>query len=65
MSKSRRYPAGYPVDGKDSRFTFGLFHDVARVLESHGYPELTGADYVELQQALFRFLYDTTQEEGS
>ncbi|MER6049721.1 MULTISPECIES: hypothetical protein [Streptomyces] len=54
----------YPVvpDGGDSRFTIGLLHDVRMVLESHGYPEISnGLDLVDLQQALFRFLYGTSE----
>ncbi|MEV0282442.1 hypothetical protein AB0I22_39660 [Streptomyces sp. NPDC050610] len=51
----------YPVtpDGDDDpRFTTGLAFDVAFVLETHGFPKLTnGLDFVDLQQALFRFLY--------
>ncbi|MEU7817042.1 hypothetical protein [Pseudonocardia sp. NPDC049154] len=54
------YPV--PEEGLDSRFTAGLLGDVARVLESHGYPKVTdGSDWVRLQQALYRFLY---QEES-
>ncbi|MFE2710556.1 hypothetical protein ACFXKI_00845 [Streptomyces mirabilis] len=52
----RQYPIDAPDD--DARFTRGLALDVARVLETHGYPEITsGRDFLELQQALFRFLY--------
>lgn len=53
-------PAFYPltVPGTDTRFTFGLVFDVAKVLEAHGYPPVTaGLDLVNLRQALFRFLY--------
>lgn len=52
------YPV-QPQDGDDdSRFTHGLLFDVARVIESHGYPKVaTGRDLLELQQALYRFLY--------
>lgn len=47
-----------PLPEDDSRFTFGLALDVADVLEGHGYEPLTaGLDYVDLQQALFGFLY--------
>lgn len=53
----RAYPIR-PQPEDDPRFTFGLTRDVATVLESHGYPPITtGADFFELQQALFRFLY--------
>jgi hypothetical protein len=53
----RTYPLPRPDD--DSRFTFGLVLDVADVLTAHGYPPLSGGgdDHVQLQQALFRFLY--------
>lgn len=50
------YPLPQPDD--DPRFTLGLIIDVANVLIAHGYPRpVTGSDYVELQQALFRFIY--------
>lgn len=59
----RLYPLPRPDD--DPRFTLGLALDVAGVLHRHGHPEITaGLDVVDLQQALFRFLYgppaDTT-----
>jgi hypothetical protein len=42
----------------DPRFTLGLVLDVARVLEQHGYPPIAkGRELVDLQVALFRFLY--------
>ena len=50
-----------PPADDDARFTFGLILDVRDVLTQHGYPQMTsGDDLVELQQALFRFLYTTT-----
>jgi hypothetical protein len=51
----------YPLEprSEDPRFTAGLWIDTVKVLLDHGYPELTGLDIVELQQALFRFLYRT------
>lgn len=56
--KPRAYPLPRPADdARDERFTFGLALDVAAVLKQHGYPAPTGRDYVELQQALFRFIY--------
>jgi hypothetical protein len=59
IDAGRRYPI--PAADDDDRFTFGLILDVADVLASHGYPKLTsGDDYVELQGAVFRFIYDTT-----
>lgn len=54
----RAYPL--PAVDEDPRFTFGLSVDVAKVLEQHGYPPIaTGRDLVELQQALYGFLYAT------
>lgn len=56
----RVYPIPRPVDD-DPRFTHGLMLDVASVLTDHGYPPVrAGRDWVELQQALFRFLYAPT-----
>ncbi len=53
----RQYPIR-PRSDDDPRFTFGLALDVAKVLHEHGYPEITGGlDFVDLQQALFGFLY--------
>ncbi|MYR71310.1 MULTISPECIES: hypothetical protein [unclassified Streptomyces] len=52
----RAYPLS-PQPEDDARFTRGLSIDVADVLVQHGYPELAGLDWVELQLALFRFLY--------
>jgi hypothetical protein len=53
----RAYPL--PADD-DPRFTIGLTIDVAKVLEQRGYPPVrTGRDLVELQQALYGFLYGT------
>lgn len=57
MNADRNYPLPRPAEA-DPRFSFGLAFDVARVIEQHGYPPVTaGADLVELQQALFVFLY--------
>ena len=53
----RTYPL--PAPDNDPRFTFGLIHEIAKTLESHGYPALTGMDAVDLMQALFRLLYTT------
>jgi hypothetical protein len=53
---ARIYPLPQPDD--DPRFTLGLTFDVARALAGHGYPMVTsGPDLIELQQALFGFLY--------
>lgn len=52
----RTYPLAAPAD--DPRFTIGLLADVIRVLTEHGYPPVnSGGDVVELQMALFGFLY--------
>jgi hypothetical protein len=53
----RAYPLPRPAE--DARFTFGLLYDVAHVLVEHGYPQMTGRDLVELQQALFTLIYTT------
>jgi hypothetical protein len=54
---TRRYPLPRPAD--DARFTTGLLIDVVDVLVRHGYPRPEAAkDLTDLQQALFRFLYD-------
>lgn len=55
VSMERVYPL--PELDTDERFTHGLVLDVARLLTAHGYPPLRAADMVELQQALFGFLY--------
>lgn len=54
----RRYPVAQ--NETDPRFTIGLVLEVAEVLQQHGYPRIeaaNAADFVELQQALFAFLY--------
>lgn len=51
-----------PLPDEDPRFAFGLVLDVAEVLERHGYPPIVnGLDHLDLQQALFRFLYGDTE----
>ncbi|OAA28232.1 hypothetical protein UG55_1006205 [Frankia sp. EI5c] len=63
QSATEAPPRVYPLDppAEDPRFTLGLTFDVARLLESHGYPAITsGADLLELQMALFRYLYAET-----
>jgi hypothetical protein len=53
----RLYPISAPAD--DPRFTVGLLIDLADVLQTHGYPRLcSGGDLLDLQQVMFRFLYD-------
>lgn len=57
VTPSRTYPL--PRPDHDPRFTLGLVADVADILVRHGYPRIEfGGDVVELQQALFRFLYE-------
>ena len=54
-----QYPLPRPADARDSRFTFGMIRDVARVLADHGFPPAdSGTDHVRLQQALFGFIYE-------
>lgn len=61
----RQYPIS-PRPDEDPRFTLGLALDVAKVLHEHGYPQITGGrDFVELQQALFGFLYGGPDEESA
>lgn len=58
---ARQYPIR-PLLDDDGRFTIGLAVDVAKVLQEHGYPQIVGGrDFLELQQALFRFLYTGTE----
>ena len=59
----RQYPIR-PRPDEDPRFTIGLALDVAKVLHQHGYPQISGGrDFLELQQALFGFLYVGPDEE--
>lgn len=57
-------PRHYPLlrTEADSRFTLGLTSDVAAVLEGRGYPPIVSKDFIDLQQALFRFLYGRSGE---
>jgi len=65
MAGARRFPIR-PKPADDARFTLGLALDVAKVLEEHGYLEITsGRDFVDLQQALFGFLYGDRDGGGS
>ena len=57
MSATPAYPQPRPATNEDPRFSLGLALDVAEVLTRHGYPPLTGADLVRLQQALFSLIY--------
>jgi len=59
----RRYPIARPPEGDtDARFTYGLILEVGRLIEKHGYPELSGSDFARLQEALFRFIYEEKQQ---
>lgn len=59
---NRVYPLPCPESGEDPRYTFGLLRDIGKLLEAAGYPPVTaGGDIVELQLALFRFIYDDAQ----
>ncbi|MFF4751770.1 DUF6284 family protein [Streptomyces sp. NPDC002514] len=61
-ARARRYPLPPPAAGDDPRFSFGLLVDVTKVLEEHAYPPVTaGRDLLELQLALFRYLYAAEQ----
>ncbi len=56
----RNYPL--PRLDDDPRFNMGLLIDVRKVLTEHGYPPITtGRDIVELQLALFGFLYESAE----
>lgn len=55
LAHARVYPLPRTTD--DPRFSFGLTLDVAEALAAHGYPIGSGADFVALQDMLFRFLY--------
>jgi hypothetical protein len=61
----RRYPISRPADGNDSRFTMAVTLNVAKVLEKHGFPTIeNGRDWVNLQQALFDFIYAEQGQAG-
>ena len=56
-----------PVDplpapaGSDRRFTYGLLHDIAEVLQRNGFRQPAGADWAHLMTALGRFLYQSKE----
>ena len=60
-------PNAYPVPdaGDDPRFTFGLASDVAALLKSAGYPQLSSGDFADLQLAAHRFLYGPREVRSS
>ncbi|MCW0214392.1 MAG: hypothetical protein OJJ54_13615 [Pseudonocardia sp.] len=63
MSEPKRnYPV--PEQEHDPRFTIGLLFDVERLIVSAGYPPLENMDRVDLQEALFRFLYRGVYGDG-
>jgi hypothetical protein len=51
----RNYPV--PRAEADPRFSYGLLSDVARAIESAGYPPLTAPDLGRLHGVLFGFIY--------
>ena len=61
---ARVFPLPRAADD-DPRFNMGLLIDVCEVLEKHGYQKPThGLDLVDLQSALFGFLYGETRFGG-
>lgn len=56
VAPEHNYPVK-PGDGNAERFTAGLWIDVAKVLRDHGYPDFQGADLVDLQMALYDFVF--------
>jgi hypothetical protein len=50
------------TDAEGERFTFGLLYDIAKVLEEHGYPHLTGRDFTELMVTMWRLLYGSVDQ---
>lgn len=57
----RNYPVSTKIteDGKgySAMFTAGVWIDVVKVLTDHGFPQPTGMDIVDLQMALFDFVF--------
>jgi hypothetical protein len=47
--------------GGDPRFTYGLLHDIAEVLQRNGFPPPAGTDWAHLMTALGRFLYQSKE----
>jgi hypothetical protein len=54
------YPLPAPADG-DPRFTYGLLHDIADVLQRNGFCQPAGADWAHLMTALGRLLYQSKE----
>jgi hypothetical protein len=50
------YPLPAPA-GDDARFSYGLLHDIAEVLQRNGFPRPEGTDWADLITCLGRFLY--------
>jgi hypothetical protein len=50
------YPLPAPA-GDDSRFTYGLIFDIAKVLQRNGFPQPAGTDWTHLMTAVGGFLY--------
>jgi hypothetical protein len=52
----------YPQPGDaDPRFTYGLLHEVAEVLQRNGFPRPAGADWANLMTALHRSPYQSQE----
>lgn len=54
------YPLPAPAD-TDPRFSYGLLHDIANVLQRNGFPRPEGADWALLMTALGGFLYQSKE----
>jgi hypothetical protein len=50
------YPLPVPT-GDDARFSYGLLHDIAQVLQRNGFPRPEGTDWAQLMTCLGQFLY--------
>lgn len=54
------YPLPAPAD-TDPRFSYGLLHDIANVLQRNGFPRPEGTDWAQLMTALGGFLYQNKE----
>ena len=54
------YPLPAPAD-TDPRFSYGLLHDIANMLQRNGFPRPEGADWAQLMTALGGFLYQNKE----
>jgi hypothetical protein len=58
------YPLPTPADADadaDHRFTYGLLHDIAEVLQRNGFPQPAGTDRADPMTALGRFLHPSKE----